>query len=400
MRQSKFINTEYKKSVNSLIETVKSKLNNPYYNYTDMSPTIVDYYNLNTTESTLDVATRQNYSNIGDDSPFRFNLIKDALVYGVDQISLNYDLDDYGLNAGDISGEFVILPNTFIPMENDYFKIKHIKENLLFKVIKVDKDTLDTGDNLYKVEYKLDLYDDDRIDDQVVSKYQMMMNNYGTNYKTIIKDEDYNLIEKLDNITADLKVYFKELFFENKLQTFIVSDKGYLIYDSLLIEFIKKNELLYGNSSEFIHIDHATSVSKTFSIEYDNSIFRAIESKSIYKFENTDRYYMKEINDINSLFVMRAGKYYQLTKIRHKEDMYIVFDQIDKHIKDQILKDDNFKKENVIWGVLSNFIRYENYTLSDIDKIVDEFDFKSDKESYYLIPILIYIIESYIKELL
>ena len=50
----KFIDTQRKIVIDSLIEGFKDKIKNPYYIHSDKKPFICTYYNLNTTLSTLD----------------------------------------------------------------------------------------------------------------------------------------------------------------------------------------------------------------------------------------------------------------------------------------------------------------------------------------------------------
>ena len=61
----KFINTDQKITFDTLADNMKDLLNNPYYQFSDKKGTICQYYNINTTKTTLDEATRGNYSEIG-----------------------------------------------------------------------------------------------------------------------------------------------------------------------------------------------------------------------------------------------------------------------------------------------------------------------------------------------
>ena len=87
----KFVTTNYSETINSVTETVKTFLNNPYYLFTDKKPTMVTYYNLNCEKSTLDEAARINYSDLGPNCPLRYNRITDFVVYGIDRIALSLE---------------------------------------------------------------------------------------------------------------------------------------------------------------------------------------------------------------------------------------------------------------------------------------------------------------------
>jgi len=151
----KFSDTKYISTIDKLVDTSKSKINNPYYIFSNEQPTRVVYYTQNIEKSTLDEASGLNGSNIGNDSPFKFNKIKDFIIYGIDSISTEYDVGDSGVEAGAIAGDAIILPNTITPRPGDYFKINYLKEKNLFKINGVTPDTLDSGANIYKVEYSI-----------------------------------------------------------------------------------------------------------------------------------------------------------------------------------------------------------------------------------------------------
>ena len=62
----KFINTTtaYSQVVNQASQVTKSRLDNPYYIFSDKKASECTYYNINTTMTTLDEATRGNYAEI------------------------------------------------------------------------------------------------------------------------------------------------------------------------------------------------------------------------------------------------------------------------------------------------------------------------------------------------
>ena len=149
----KFTDTKYVNTIDNLVDATKNKLNNPYYIFNNQSPTRVTYYSQNIESSTVDEASGLYEQHIGEMSPFKFNKIKDFIIYGIEKISTEYDVGDSGLEAGQINGSAIILPNTVNPRPGDFFSISYVKENILFKVNGVTSDTLDNGANVYKIEY-------------------------------------------------------------------------------------------------------------------------------------------------------------------------------------------------------------------------------------------------------
>ena len=42
-------------------------------------------------------------------------MIEDMMLYGIDQIAISMENDEFGPQASEISGEAIVLPNTIIP---------------------------------------------------------------------------------------------------------------------------------------------------------------------------------------------------------------------------------------------------------------------------------------------
>ena len=276
-----FINTTYTDNVQSSIDTKLHIIKNERYLFTDKRATPVTYFNKDTSQSTLDEAAALEYSTIGENCPSKFNMIDNALLFGLDKINVQYDNDDeLGIQANEIAGEAYILPNTFVPYVGDFFIIKHIRENILFKVIEVQTDTLDDGANFYKISYKADQVGAERIDallDNNINKtYKMLTTTIGTNFKSIITDTEYDFIEKAEANIRTLKEYFKQLFFEIGTQTFIYKKDGVKFYDPFMIEFIRRNKILDG-TEDYVYVGEAMATWATFGIEYDKTFLRALE---------------------------------------------------------------------------------------------------------------------------
>ena len=269
----KFSDTKYIKTIDSLVDATKDKLNNPYYLFADRKPTKVTYYNQNVEKSTLDEASGLYGAHIGKDSPFKFNKINDFLLYGLGKITADYDVGEFGTESSNITGDCIILPNTIEPKPGDFFYISYIKENVLFKVTAVSADTLDTGANIYRLEYSLEHTNAiEQIESQVEKRFNFLVNNIGTDFKAIIQDCDYDIIEKLECLVESLIVYFNNIFFSPRLQTYVYNHDGWMMYDPFVIEFFIRNDVLkFGE--EYQYVSHACSTNKTFGMDYTKTFF-------------------------------------------------------------------------------------------------------------------------------
>lgn len=396
----KFTNTTYVNTIDSLVDATKSKLNNPYYIFSDQKPTKVTYYSQNIERSTLDEASGLYGSHVGKDSPFQFNKIIDFILYGLDKISAEYDVGEYGTEANTISGGAIVLPNTITPRPGDFFSIPYVKETLLFKVNGVTIDTLDTGANIYKIEYTLELTNAiDTIEKQVIKKFRFIAGNVGTDFKTIIEDCDYELIRTYESLVNDLINYFQTIFFDSKLQTFVYNHDGYHMYDPFLIEFLVRNGVLkYGD--EYIYVSHATTVNKTFSMDYNKSFFRCLEDKDISELDNCKKYATADlITDPNSLFVTRMEYYYS---VRYNDPSpfktrFTVFDpDVIEHIKTGTYYEMGDTREVYnLW--IAYFNNDTDFIRGGILNLIAKFHYMDNLAYFYIMPISIFIIEKYIE---
>ena len=413
----KFIDTSYTRSIDNVSETVKSLLNNPYYMWSDKKPTIVTYYHINAEKSTTDQAAGIPYADLGPQCPFRFNKISKFVLYGIDRISLNLESGDYGIEAGEIAGDAIVLPGTITPYPGDYFSIDLAKDSeWLFRVNDVDKDTLDDGSNIWKLSYRLEHNDSSRLLDLVVDNYNLLVNNVGTRYNTVIQSDRYKLLEAMDNICLTLKQYFISLFYNEKVQTFIFTH--YLedhFYDPYMIEFLIRNKILdNGNSNEYIYIDHKIKTINTFSLDYNRTFFKSIEDKDMKhlskaKTDSTADY----IDEFGSVFAARADNYFKMNYFvpayDPKPQPYVfhnVMECFPKTLIPKILNKDFYTKaevdQNRIFGLYNIIIKYFNnvdYCMDDFENM-EAFDFSDSLECFYMMPIIIFCLEAFEKDIL
>lgn len=389
-----FTNSTYTNTIKSLVEATESKINNPFYKFSDKKPFECTYFKQNREKSTLDEVTALNYSHIGEDSPIRFNQINNFYVYGFDKIGLDYDLTDFGLESSEITGECIILPNTIIPLPGDFFKITQIKEDVLFKVNKVTPDTLDTGANIYKIEYKLELVNQyENILKQVVAVYNFVIENVGTDFSCFISSENYSLATELSELQQYL-IDAYQIFFDPGVQTFVFEYNGTLMYDPYLIEFIIRNKVL-STASEYFFVHHATAMGKTFNYDYTKTFFAMLEDPTIFDMGRACKQVAATlIEDPNSLFVTRLREYYKLDYF--PKYAYITkFYPIDVEVMMHIADGSYFDSSNPLAAFNAWVAYFSNDTdnmTTDILSIIRNTEYYNCKEFYYLIPVCIFIL--------
>ena len=424
----KLLNTTYHDDVERVTTLYNNLVNNPFYNWNDKKPVICTYYNINKDFSSLDPGSKIQYDNINDDSPIRYNKIEDFVIYGFNKIELQTENGEFGLEAQTIEGDCYILPNTIIPTEGDYFEVPHIKDSTwLFMVTDVQQDTLQNGSNAYKINYKLEYLDNSQIQNKIKNNYKMIDIREGTNISKIVKCTDYEIAKLMDNVAVELKTYFQELFYDEKVQTFIFEDlTEFRFYDPYMIEFLIRNKILDNGETDYIHVDHKLSTPKTFIIDYNDSFFRKFEKMDKSKLlgsKNNIGYTL--IKSYGSIFYSRYEPYYQVSYIDEPKKGYcctclsndLIFRILENRLVD-IKVDDSSICECFLWENI--LIKYFNDGVLDTDEInsaqeliynfkriiessieKDEFlQFDSSVKVFYIIPLLIFCLEKFIEKVL
>lgn len=408
------LNVTHTQMTQSLVDFQMDLLKNPFFLFNDKKGLPVEYYNLNTTQSQLDQGLKIPYANIGPESPLRFNLVHDFYLFGMERISVQLENGEMGIEGSEISGEAIILPDTIRPYPGDYFTINMTKKKYLFQIRSATIDTLENGGNYYRIDYKLEYLSDDRLKPLVVNEFNFVSGNIGTNYSPVLSTTGYNLAKILDDTAVLLKQYFRGLFYNNKVQTFtfvylyevcVNGLNSSYFYDPYLIEFIIKNKILANTGDKYEYIDHKTFPKADFPIKYSKSIWRAIETK--------DKDHINSciisspgiyIDDPATIFSTRYENYFEMTyenpdpvADRWSSRLSIIPSQVIGHINEgQLFFNSPLSKYNLL-------IKYFNdmeINAHDMDPLQRIDSYSNDKDTYYLIPIIIFILEYNIKKIM
>lgn len=404
----KFIDTRYKDTIDNLVTIHDDLIRNPFYPYNDKKGTLVKYYNMNMEKTTVDPGSKLAYTDIGDKSPIRFNIIHDLFLYQFNRVELNLENDEFGMEGQEITGESYILPNTITPYEGDYFEVKHVKDSTwLFKVTDVQRDTLENGANVYKINWLLDRTNNREILKNVVEEFQYRNVQAGSNTRAVVLMSKYKMAEQLDQIGETIRNYFVDLFYSGKVQTFIfLMFNNSNIYDPFSIEFMIRNKLLEAPSDEYIFVEHKIQMWNTFAIEYDKSFFRAFELRDIGKLKTAIcQSQAVFIDDPTSIFRTRYEEYFcmdykvystEINAFNPRSVIPMIDEDLVEHIVEEKYYDECCQKYKNI------FVKYFNKKdiyQSDIEAI-QYIDFEYSKDIYYQSLLLLFCIEFYTKSLL
>ena len=398
-----FINTNYNKTIDNLVEGAKSRLNNPFYIYGDRKPTIVTYYNINHNASTIDKGSSTLYDDIGQNSSLRFNKIENFHLYGIEKININLDVGEYGLESP-IEGEALILPNTIVPVPGDMFIINHVIDKpYLFMVTGIGIDTLYTGANFYKISYKLTRTDMDALTSletvQTIKRFTYKAGNVGTTLTPLIESNQAELIDKIEDNIDTLLNYYMNLFYKNSVQNFILEYQHMYLYDPYLIEFMIRNKLFALSGNNYFHVEQAVYIGDTFALEYDHTIFKDIEIKKSNMRLNS--VYPVPVDDPNSLLVDRLESYYKLSNKVMYKDYDNPINWLDMDLLDRVINNELYDEDSNLYyrNLLILYMNNKEFDITDklMDSIMD-IEFNYTKELFYMIPILVFILKSYVNK--
>lgn len=408
----KFINTKYVDSVDSLVDMDKKLIQNPFYLFNDKGKGIkVTYYNINKAQSTLDPGSKLAYTDLGKDSPIRYNKINNFMIFQINKFEINLENGDFGMEGEPITGESYIIPNTIVPVDGDYFEINHIKDSTwLFKVTDASPDTLENGANCWKINWELDRTSNREILNNIVEEYDYITTSEGTNVKAIVLHTDYNIAKELDELADTLREYFRGLFYSNKIQTFTYQWANFSnMYDSYSIEFMIRNKVLY-STDDFIYVQHQIQLPATFAIDYNKSIFRSFELKDINSLSSS--YHQAQANlidDVTSIFHTRYENYYAL------DYKYVMVDDepfnprdiipiVDEDLIDRIINNKKYDitvddKKKMFNNIFIKYFNNESINHTDIE-YVENIDYEPVEQIYYKTLFLIFCVDFYTKKLL
>ena len=398
----KILNTTYHDTVDKLTGFYSDLVNNPFYVLNDKKPVICTYYNINKDYSSLDQGSKLHMDNMGSESPIRYNRIYDFILYGFNRIELNTQNGEFGLENDTIEGECYILPNTILPTEGDYFEVEHIKDSTwLFMVQDVQQDTLANGSNAYKISYKLEYLDNKEIQSRIVYNFRMIEVREGTNISRIVRCEDYDIAKIADEKAVMMKGYFEDLFYKKQVQTFIYIDSmDYRTYDPYLIEFLIRNKILDNGEDSYLHVDQKIFLPNTFGLDYDRTFFRVFERKLPQKILTCDSStYLEQIISYATVFSARYEDYFKTIygdRIKPGFNTSCLDEDLLYHIYEHRLYE---SEEDLYKNILIKYFYDDTISEEELNSIEDiKFDF--NKETFYMIPLLIFCLEKFIENVL
>lgn len=377
-------------------DRVKSPLNK----YIDKTFTPVEYFHIRNNDTTTDGGWIDVEEILGDRSPVRFQVIHDLPIAGIENITINLSETDIGLD-GSYEGEGIILPGTVVPLQNDFFIIRILKDKYIFRVTEVQYDTI-MPDNFYKISFVLDNIDAGKQEDlvkQTVRKTTCLIDNIGTSERCIIEDDYYDDIRKINNMYSEMLNDYITFFYNNKYNCLLGDwGDGYKIYDPLQREFIHNNGLFKVKKQIDTIVFNELFIDPRRKIKYENSIYRFIELRDTRKLTQFPYYVFRGTNNKQTPFSRWNDKNVFILDIQANmgDNPNVLLSQESVNTIKM-----NYPTNSKYLKLISNYIHRDEINISEIDLTLgEELLMLSDSnlEVFIFTPIILYILRSIVNK--
>lgn len=390
--------------IQSNVNILEKRTASVYSTFLDKRPSFVTYYHVNKVLSTTDKGLKNIEALNGVRSPIRYNKILQFPIYGIEDVVLQLDEDNYGLDT-DYDGEGVVLPNTIHPTGDDYFTIDYLDKKYTFRVTRWQYDTI-RSNSYYKIEFTIRGVDPDiqqDIENQVVKVYNCIFENIGTNNNCLLESSDIELLNTLNSLYDTLRHNYLDLFYIKKYNSLLFhKDEFNILFDQNLSHFCNKHNL-FNNDGEIETIFLYEEPRDYFPRSYARSIYDKIEHREDDCLCNFDTYYDTEaaLATDSVFYYWRDKRFRYMQYYTVNENMFDV--EIDRYIDKMFIDALNNKNPNDLSDDLSIIVY--NYMVSGVDNITPTC--KKMKRKHYsyslhnfvFIPLVMYCIRQLINQL-
>lgn len=309
---AKIINIEKSKYINENIAIYAANKVGQYSKFLNTTPVFWTYYSINVPQSRTDVGTGGVHSEMGPNSPIRYNKINNLPIYNFPALKPDVVYDETGFNIDfDLNG-MTILPGTVIPKPGDYIigSLPSTKE-YAFRVNNFAYNSIQSND-FYQIDADLKKVGTDLISEiksQVVEEYETIFENIGTEDKCFIRSTDLPKIEANGKLFLEMLDFYKAMFYDDRIGSFVMkseqNNSGYWFYDMYLEKFIMSSGIYYiendAKSTILACNDLETSLTKAM---YSRTLPYAVLNRNVSYLNDYTYYYQRGILKVLSPFII------------------------------------------------------------------------------------------------
>lgn len=383
----------------------EDRLKSPIRRFSDKSFVPVTYFHIKGSATTTDRGYGDVTEILGKESPVKFQKIENLPLYGLDQMVLQLNTEDQGLDTN-FESDAVIMAGTLEPLQNDYFMIKHLKDSYIFRVTGVEYDTV-VSSGCYKINYMLEYIDNEmkhNLKNQTVDEFTCVVENIGTNDKCIIQSDVYNKISEVNKMYDEICKTYMAYFYNERYNCFLADfENGTKLYDPFQLDFIMEHQIFKRKND----ID-SLFMSEQFEdprrrIKYQKTIYKFIETCNMDKLSTFDYVVFTGANNQQTSFHRWLDNTIKVVDIPKEfnptgEGVYHIFSN--EFVESIRL---NMPVKTKSSELIQRFARSEELSIGDIsldigEEILDIDD--ANLEVFFLTPIILYIIKEIISKTL
>ena len=216
----------------------------------------------------------------------------------------------------------------------------------------------------------------------------------------ILKSSAVDFIKKVEQHLISLKQFYKRLFYNKRVQTFIFQYRNDNFYDPYMIEFLRKNKILEGDG-EYIYIQHQLTLEPLFPAYYNKTMFACLENKDLV---HVDQYeIMGAGRGITNEFTIFANRMEPYWEIYYNYPVgYEVLDMIPcfkSILIDHIIGEELIESKYTYYNIIIKYMLSVDIDENDISQL-DTINFENSSLLFYAIPCIIYCLEQYINNVM
>ena len=422
---AKIINVEKSKYLNENIEIYTNNKVGQYSKFLEKNPLFVTWLHINSAQSRNDVGTGGVQSDVGPNSPIRWNQINGLPTYNIPELKPETDFSENGYDVDIEINDAILLPNTIKPAVGDYLIITIPNSvEIALRVNSFGYNTIQSNDfYLYSADLKYTGHDlINKFKPQIVQEYETIFENIGTEDKCFVLTKDIEKIQNIGKLFNELREIYFLNFFDSITGNFVCKNNPIgcndsWLYDKYLEKFIIDSEIFYTENDERSVTPTCADIEQDMRTNYIRTLEYAVLNRDKSYLAEFPCYYQVGIQKRLSPFIINhincKGTNLVITKNRlepgHSDalDSGMTFEYYSHKLLHKIIHgdDENNVEETDDELTYLDEIVY-NYLINSMldiqrDKIIP-YTLQVEPYTYMMIPLIMYIIlkyyESYFKQ--
>lgn len=390
-----FESVDINKHITNLVKADNEKTFHPTIALMDKARIpIKAYYHIDREASTASGGNMSVSSFIGKDSPVRYSKIEGMVMYGFIEDLRKRDRNDVTGYQMIKRGASYLIGGVFEPLENSFFTLTMDNEDYLYQITSVEP-IQDKDKPIYRITHKAYVSNDNEkyydIESQVVSNYQFVVENLGTEYNVLVDKGIYDTMMTRMSRIKHLQIQYLRAFYDKETSTLLCRDRSDVTkryYSDVVVEFIRRTNCLHIPDSKVnVQLQHEIIPNDLFNYDFDDSIHaRILDEKTI---NTNDTLYSTRIYKTgDNVFSFLDKVDYTVINLSKDSERIEIASSID--IEDNLYaKTIPYGKDSIFKKLLDNGMNVKKLNMNDLNNLRIK---PYDLDSFIHMPIVIFLL--------